>query len=388
MKKIAILGSTGSIGVNALTLFQANPDKYRVVALAAGTNIRLLLKQVEDFQPLVVAVLEEGLARELKDQFATRRQPEVFFGTEGFMRLATLPEADTIISAMTGAAGLLPTYEAIRAGKHIALANKETMVMAGPLVMAEAKNRGVSVVPIDSEHSAILQCLQGHPRNDLRRVILTGSGGPFRDLPLEEMRAVTPAQALKHPNWDMGPKISIDSATMMNKGLEAIEAKWFFDLNMDQISILIHPQSVVHSMVEYKDGSIMAQLGIPDMIIPISYALSFPRHIENSLPFLELEKIGVLSFEKPDLHRFRCLDLALRAAKIGASMPAVLNAANEVAVGSFLEGTIGFLDISNLIEKTMEAHEPYPIDTIEKVTEADRWARDMARRMLKEGTGR
>jgi 1-deoxy-D-xylulose-5-phosphate reductoisomerase len=262
------------------------------------------------------------------------------------------------------------------------------MVMAGPLVMAEAKNQKISILPIDSEHSAILQCLHGHPREDLRRVILTGSGGPFRDFSLEQMRNVTPDQALKHPNWDMGPKITIDSATMMNKGLEAIEAKWFFDLNMDQISILIHPQSIVHSMVEYTDGSIMAQLGIPDMIIPISYALSFPRHMENRLPLLELERIGTLSFEKPDLQRFRCLDLALEAARIGGSMPAVLNGANEIAVESFLEGRIGFLDIPDLIEKTMGAHGPYPIDAIEKVTAADKWARDIAQGIVEEGIGR
>lgn len=388
MKKITILGSTGSIGANALKLVRSNTEKYRVIALAAGINIELLLKQIDDFQPMAVAVLEEGHAAELNRRLVRGKGPEVFFGTDGFIRLATLAEVDTVVSAMSGAAGLLPTYEAIREGKNIALANKETMVMAGPLVMAEAKNQKISILPIDSEHSAILQCLHGHPREDLRRVILTGSGGPFRDFSLEQMRNVTPDQALKHPNWDMGPKITIDSATMMNKGLEAIEAKWFFDLNMDQISILIHPQSIVHSMVEYTDGSIMAQLGIPDMIIPISYALSFPRHMENRLPLLELERIGTLSFEKPDLQRFRCLGLALEAARIGGSMPAVLNGANEIAVESFLEGRIGFLDIPDLIEKTMGAHGPYPIDTIEKVTAADKWARDIARRIVEEGIGR
>jgi 1-deoxy-D-xylulose-5-phosphate reductoisomerase len=388
MKKITILGSTGSIGANALKLVRSNTEKYRVIALAAGINIELLLKQIHDFQPMAVAVLEEGHAAELNRRLVRGKGPEVFFGTDGFIRLATLAEVDTVVSAMSGAAGLLPTYEAIREGKNIALANKETMVMAGPLVMAEAKNQKISILPIDSEHSAILQCLHGHPREDLRRVILTGSGGPFRDFSLEQMRNVTPDQALKHPNWDMGPKITIDSATMMNKGLEAIEAKWFFDLNMDQISILIHPQSIVHSMVEYTDGSIMAQLGIPDMIIPISYALSFPRHMENRLPLLELERIGTLSFEKPDLQRFRCLDLALEAARIGGSMPAVLNGANEIAVESFLEGRIGFLDIPDIIEKTMGAHGPYPIDAIEKVTAADKWARDIAQSLVEEGIGR
>ena len=382
MKKIAILGSTGSIGVNALRVIQANPEKYQVTALAAGKNIRLLLEQIKRFQPLAVAVIEETAANELKAQLTNSGRPEIFFGTEGFIRLATMTEVDTIISAMAGAAGLLPTYSGIKAGRNIALANKETMVMAGSLVMAEARKHGVSILPIDSEHSAILQSLQGHPREDLRRVILTASGGPFRDLSLEEMSKVTPAQALNHPNWNMGAKVSIDSSTMMNKGLEAIEAKWLFDLKMDQISILIHSQSIVHSMVEYKDGSIISQMGVPDMIIPISFALSFPHHLKTRVPPLELEKIGTLSFEKPDMKRFRCLDLALQAAEIGGSMPAVLNGANEIAVESFLKGNIGFLDIPDLIEKTMASHEYHPFDSIETVMEVDRWARDMARSIL------
>ena len=382
MKNIAILGSTGSIGVNALSVIQANPEKYQVTALAAGKNIRLLLEQIKRFQPLAVAVIEETAANELKAQLTNSGRPEIFFGTEGFIRLATMTEVDTIISAMAGAAGLLPTYSGIKAGRNIALANKETMVMAGSLVMAEARKHGVSILPIDSEHSAILQSLQGHPREDLRRVILTASGGPFRALSIEEMSKVTPAQALNHPNWNMGAKVSIDSSTMMNKGLEAIEAKWLFDLKMDQISILIHSQSIVHSMVEYKDGSIISQMGVPDMIIPISFALSFPHHLKTRVPPLELEKIGTLSFEKPDMKRFRCLDLALKAAEIGGSMPAVLNGANEIAVESFLKGNIGFLDIPDLIEKTMASHENHPIDSIETVMEVDKWARDMARSIL------
>ncbi len=383
MKNIAILGSTGSVGVNALKVIEANPEKYKVIALAAGRNIDLLMKQIEDFRPMAVAVLEEKLMFELKERFAERGRPEVFFGTDGFKHLVSLDQVDTIISAMAGAVGLLPTYEGIKAGKHIALANKETMVMAGPIIIAEAEKQGVTVLPIDSEHSAILQSLQGHPREDLRRMILTASGGPFKDSSLEEMRKVTPAQALRHPNWNMGPKISIDSATLMNKGLEAIEAKWFFGLDIDQISILIHPQSVVHSMVEYKDGSIIAQLGIPNMIVPISYALSFPHHLQNSLPSLELEKIGMLSFEKPDLNKFKCLKLVIKAAELSGSIPAVLNGANEIAVASFLEGRIGFLDIPELIEKTIEEHKPFTIDSVEAVMEADRWAREMARKFLR-----
>jgi 1-deoxy-D-xylulose-5-phosphate reductoisomerase len=382
MKRIAILGSTGSIGVNALKVIEDNPDKYHVVALTAGTNVDLLLEQIRTFRPSAAALLNESAAAYLKKRLKSEKKPEVFFGPDGFAQLASLDEVDTVISAMTGAAGLLPTYAAIKAGKNIALANKETMVMAGPLVMREAQEQGVAVLPVDSEHSAIYQSLQGHPREDLNRVLLTASGGPFRDLPLEDMESVTPKQALNHPNWNMGPKISIDSATMMNKGLEVIEAKWLFDLRIDQISILIHPQSVIHSMVEYKDGSIIAQLGVPDMMIPIAYALSFPHHHENRLPHLELERIGMLSFEKPDMKRFRCLRLALVAAEAGETMPTVLNGANEIAVDAFLKGEIRFLRIPDLIEKTMEAHRTFPIDSIERVMEADRWARETAGRIL------
>ena len=382
MKNITILGSTGSIGVSALKLISSNPEKYKVLGLSAGTNKDLLLRQIEAFRPAAVAVLEESLASEVKSRLPAGNAPEVFFGVEGFVRLATLKSVDTVISAMTGAAGLIPTYEAIKSGKDIALANKETMVMAGPLVMAEAKKRSVSILPIDSEHSAILQSLKGHMKEDLKRAILTASGGPFRDLSLDEMREVTAAQALRHPNWSMGPKITIDSATMMNKGLEVIEAKWLFDLEMDQIDILIHPQSILHSMVEYKDGSIIGQMGIPDMTVPIAYALSYPRHMSNGLIPLDLEKVGTLSFEKPDMKRFKCLDLALKAATKGGSMPAVLNGANEIAVDAFLKGTIGFLDIPDLIEKTMGAHTHSPVETIEAVIAADRWARETARAQL------
>lgn len=382
MKKIAVLGSTGSIGVNALNVIRANPEKYRVVALAAGKNIELLLNQIEDFRPMAVAVLDEALALELKKRSGKGRKFEISFGSKGLVHLATLNEVDTVISAITGSAGLLPTYEAIKAGKQIALANKETMVMAGPLVLSEAENHNVSILPIDSEHSAILQSLMGHPKEDIKRVILTASGGPFKDLSLEEMGKVTPAQALNHPNWSMGPKITIDSATMMNKGLEAIEARWLFDVDMDQISILIHPQSVVHSMVEYRDGSVVAQLGTPDMKIPISYALSYPRHFETGVSSLRLDEIGKLTFEKPDIKKFKCLDLALKAAEKGGSMPAVLNGANEIAVASFLEGKIGFLDIPDLIEDVMGAHRPHPIDSIETVLEVDTWARDKSLSML------
>lgn len=384
MKKITLLGSTGSIGLNSLKVIESNPEKYKVIALAAGRNIELLIGQIEKFQPECVALFERGLADKLKARLKGNFHTEVYSGTEGFTHLATMGAVDTVISAMVGAVGLIPTYAAIKAGKNIALANKETIVMAGHLVMSEAKKQGVSINPIDSEHSAILQSLQGHPREDIKRVILTASGGPLKDLPLHEMERVTPEQALDHPTWNMGQKISIDSATMMNKGLEAIEAKWLFDLRMDQISILIHPQSIIHSMVEYRDGSIVAQMGIPDMITPISYALSYPRHFETPVPPLKLDEIGMLNFEKPDLKRFKCIDLAFQAAKEGGSMPAVLNGANEVAVDAFLKGEIGFLQIPLLIEKTMMVHETFSTDNVETIIEADVWARKRARGLLEE----
>ena len=345
-------------------------------ALSAGRNTELLKKQIEIFKPKAVALLNESLATDIRKTLVGKDLPKIFFGTEGFKRLATMKEVDTVVSAITGAAGLMPTYEGIRAGKEIALANKETMVMAGPLILDEAKKQGVSILPIDSEHSAILQSLQGHSKEDVKRIILTASGGPFRNMTRKEMAGVTAAQALKHPNWEMGPKITIDSATMMNKGLEVIEAKWLFDVGMDQIDVLIHPQSIVHSMVEYRDGSIISQMGIPDMMIPIAYALAYPRHIKTGLPFLDLVKAGPLGFERPDLERFKCLALALRAAAVGGSMPTVLNGANEIAVEAFLNQKIGFLDIPEVIEKTMDDHEVQPIDRITSVMDADAWARE------------
>ncbi len=382
MKKIALLGSTGSIGRNALKVIRQNPEIYRIIALSAGRNIDLLLEQIDEFRPKAVSVLEGDLASTLRTRLKGNTEIEVYSGIEGFKQIATLEEVDTVISAITGAAGLAPTYAAIEAGKHIALANKETMVMAGSLIMARVKNDKQTVLPIDSEHSAILQSLQGHPREDVRRIILTASGGPFRNISLEDMENVTPEQTQEHPTWNMGRKINVDSATLMNKGLEAIEAKWFFDLEMEQIDIVIHPESIVHSMVEYKDGSIIAQMGVPHMITPISYALSYPHHIDNYLSPLQLDEIGTLSFDRPDITRFKCLGLALHAGKIGGSMPAVLNAANEIAVGAFLEGHIGFLQIPMIIERTMDAHTAYEIDHIEGVMEADSWARRRAEAAL------
>jgi len=382
MKKIAILGSTGSIGSNALKVIESNPEEYKVLALTAGRNIGLLMKQIFRFQPIAVAVSEEGLADILRDRLKGHSKTEVLAGVEGFIKLAALEEVDTVISAMSGAAGLIPTYAAIEAGKDIALANKETMVMAGPVIMSHAKDRSVTILPIDSEHSAIFQALQGNHREDLKRIILTASGGPFRDVAREKLERTTPEEALKHPNWDMGKKVTIDSATLMNKGLEVIEARWLFNLDIDQIDILIHPESIIHSMVEYRDGSIIAQMGIPDMITPISYALSYPRRMATNLPSLRLEEIGKLTFQRPDMERFKCLALAIKASEIGESMPAVLNGANEIAVESFLQGRLGFLQIPILIEKTMDIHEPFSIHNIDRVLEADRWARKTAERLL------
>jgi len=382
MKKITILGSTGSIGSNALRVIESNPEEYKVLALTAGRNIGLLMKQIMQFQPVAVAVSEGSLADILRERLRGHSKTEVLSGVEGFVQLAALEEVDTVISAMSGTAGLIPTYAAIEAGKDIALANKETMVMAGPVIMGHAKDRDVTILPIDSEHSAIFQALQGHQREDLKRIILTASGGPFREMPREKLERTTPEEALRHPNWDMGKKVSIDSATLMNKGLEAIEAKWLFDLDIDQIDIVIHPESIIHSMVEYRDGSIIAQMGIPDMLTPISYALSYPRRMETNLPSLRLEEIGALTFHKPDMERFKCLALAIKASGIGESMPAVLNGANEIAVESFLQGKIGFLQIPILIERTMEMHEIFSIYNIERVIEADRWAKETAEKLL------
>jgi 1-deoxy-D-xylulose-5-phosphate reductoisomerase len=384
LKNICLLGSTGYIGTNALTIVRNNLDRYRIIALGGGKNIDLLLSQIKEFKPQFAVVINAHLADELKTKLNNAIDIQILYGTKGYSEIASLSDINITIAAMTGSAGLLPTFSAITAGKDVALANKETLVMAGSLMINESKKLGVNIFPIDSEHSAIQQSIQGHHREDLKKIILTGSGGPFKDSPIEKLATVTPHEALQHPKWKMGRKITIDSATMMNKGLEAIEAKWLFNVKMDQIEILIHPQSIIHSMVEYMDGSIIAQLAPPDMRIPISYALSYPRHLKVELPSLDLIDIETLSFEKPDKKRFRCLYLALAAGKTGESMPAVLNGANEIGVNAFLEGKIGFLEIPQLIEKTMEKHETFPLNSIEHAIEADQWAKSRATEILKE----
>lgn len=381
MKRLSILGSTGSIGVSTLEIVAEHPDRFRVVAMTAGRNLELLQEQVRRFQPRLVAVLRAADAEILKDALGASGTT-IVSGIEGLIACACYEEADMVLSAIVGAAGLIPTIAAIEAGKDVALANKETLVTAGSLVMAAVARKGVRLFPVDSEHSAIFQSLIGHRRGDVRRLILTASGGPFRNRSLAELQRVTPAEALAHPNWSMGRKISIDSATMMNKGLEVIEAHWLFNLPGERISVHIHPQSVVHSMVEYQDGSVIAQLGIPDMKTPIAYALSYPERLPLNLPPLDLCRLGSLSFAPPDGQRFACLDLAYGALRDGGSAPAVLNAANEVAVEAFLAGEISFLAIPEIIRATLATHRVLPLNHIDEVLRADRWARDEARKLI------
>jgi 1-deoxy-D-xylulose-5-phosphate reductoisomerase len=375
-KTLSILGSTGSIGCSTLKVIRHFPDRFRVAALAAGRNVRRLSEQVREFQPGVVAVLDgqsaEQLERLLRDH---PQRPQIVVATEGYIRCATLPEVDMVVAAMVGAAGLIPTLTAVQAGKHIALANKETLVIGGAIVMPLAKQKGVRVLPVDSEHSAIFQALQGNQRSNLRRILLTASGGPFFRKSAQELADVSAEAALRHPNWTMGKKITIDSATLMNKGLEVIEAHWLFEVPPEQIAVHIHPESIIHSMVEYVDGSVIAQLGIPDMRTPIAYALSYPERLPLDIPALNLLRLQKLTFYSPDEIRFPCLRLAYEACRQGSTMPAVLNAANEVAVEAFLDGQIGFMDVPMAIERVMGEHSPTAQLTLESILSADRWAR-------------
>ena len=381
MKKLTILGSTGSIGVSTLEIVSSHPDKFEVVALTAGNNLTLLKQQIEQFSPQVVSVITEESAHKLR-KMLTGRKPEILHGVPGLIAAATASDTTMVVAAIVGAAGLVPTVAAIKAGKDIALANKETLVAAGHLVMSLVEEHGVKLYPVDSEHSAVFQSLQGHRNEDVKRIILTASGGPFLNYPLEKLANVSVSDALNHPNWSMGQKITIDSATMMNKGLEIIEARWLFSMPPDRIDVVIHPQSIIHSMVEYVDGCVMAQMGVPDMKAPIAYALSYPGRVTTGVKPLDLTVLTALTFFSPDYIRFPALKLAYRAMQDGESMPAVMNAANEVAVEAFLLGKIKFTEIVEYIEKTMESHTPHTFGNIEEVLLADRWSREKTRELL------
>jgi 1-deoxy-D-xylulose-5-phosphate reductoisomerase len=382
MKNISILGSTGSIGTSTLEVIEQHPDKFKVVALAAGKNIALLAHQIEKFQPLIASISTKQLAQQLKEKL-TKSKTKIVYGEQGLIEIATWPEADIIVCAIVGSAGLLSAYHAAKAAKQIALANKETLVMAGSLIVDELRKRNVQLIPIDSEHSAVFQTLNGRNRNEIKRVILTASGGPFLNLPKEEMSFITVEQALNHPNWNMGRKISIDSATLMNKGLEIIEAYWLFNLEIEQISTIVHPQSIVHSLVELIDGSLIAHMGITDMKIPIQYALSYPERLSSPSRYIELSELANLEFLPPDQKKFPCLGLCIQALKKSKSMPTVLNASNEVAVESFLQGKISFDQIPIIIEETMQNHTPVDFESIEEIQQIDRWARSQSDKIVK-----
>ena len=375
LKRLAILGSTGSIGQQTLEIVRAFNDRFQVVGLGAGSNIQLLARQVEEFQPKFVSF--QGLRNEEQGKGLLSHVPySSFLSLE---ELASHPDVDLVIVATSGKAGLAPTLAALRAGKRIALANKEVLVMAGEIVMAEAKRCGVEIMPVDSEHSAIWQCLRGEPRESVAQLILTASGGPFYHYSLEQLASVTPEQALKHPTWQMGKKVTIDSATLMNKGMEVIEAHWLFDLPQERINVLIHPQSVVHSLVEFADGSVKAQLSPPDMRLPIQYALAYPERLPYwQLPRIDWDKFPSLTFEKPDLARFPCLELAIEAAKRGGTCPTVLCAADEMAIELFLSHHIGFLDIARLVEEALDHHQSISHPSLEEILVADSWAREYA----------
>ncbi len=377
IKKIAILGSTGSIGINSLEVISQLPDLFSVSYLTAHRNIDLLQQQIEQYHPKGVVLLEDCSASILRK--LTNGTTEVLSGEEGLQEIVRRDDVDLVISSLVGIAGLKPTIEAIKSGKTIALANKETLVVAGAVINHLLKKHGVRLIPIDSEHSAVLQCLAGESRPNIARLILTASGGPFLNTSKEELEHVTAEQALKHPNWKMGSKITIDSATLMNKGLEVIEAHWLFDLPPEKIDVVIHPQSIIHSMVEFVDGSVKAQLGVPDMKIPIQYALTYPDRMPSTYERLDFARLQEMTFLKPDRDKFQCLDLAYRSLRMGGTAPAVLNAANEVAVQSFLDGRIRFVDIPRTIAIALDRHPVIPKPDLEDVIEADRKTREFVR---------
>lgn len=380
MKKISLLGSTGSIGVNTLDVIGRNPESFQVLAMSAGSNVALFAEQLREFKPKIAALFDSKKVATLKELVADL-DIEIVSGEEGTVAVATCPEVDVVVSGVVGSAGLVPAMEALKAGKNLALANKETLVIAGELVLKEAAKTNAQIIPIDSEHSAIFQALNGEKKERIKKIILTASGGPFRTFTLDQMENVTVKDALKHPNWDMGAKITIDSSTMMNKGLEYIEAKWLFGIDTP-VEVIVHAQSIIHSMIEFVDTSIMAQMGIPDMRVPIAYALTYPDRFECNLPSLDLATMGNLTFEAPDFERFPCLQLAIDAMKMGQTMPAVLNAANEIAVQAFLDELIPYKDIAELIRMVMHNHSPSSLNNLQDVLDADRWARNETTKLI------
>ena len=380
MKTVTILGSTGSIGKNSLEIIGNNPDKLKVKALAAHSDIKTIVSQAQYYKPEFVALASNKYEVKLRQALAGTGI-KVACGQEAATEAAALENTDYIVAAITGAAGLKPVMAAIEKGRRICLANKESLVVAGKLVTDAAQKHNAQIIPVDSEHSAIFQCIEG--QNSLKKIILTASGGPFRGISKNQLSQVTVKEALKHPNWNMGRKISIDSATMMNKGLEVIEAKWLFDVEADRIETIVHPESIIHSMVEFHDTSVIAQMGVPDMKVPIQYALSFPKRLKAEYETLDLRKVAALHFEQTDRDRFPCLQLAYDALEIGGTMPAVLNGANEVLVEAYLEGKISFYGISDGIRQAMDAHEAFHYTTMEEILEVDRWSRDYVRKALK-----
>ena len=380
MKNVVLLGSTGSIGQSTLKVAADLPDRVRLVGLGAGNNSQLLLDQTRLHHPQAVCLADPDKAAELQAVLGTRAR--VYSGEEGLIKLATLPSAHIVLIAIVGTAGLQPALAAIRAGKDIAVASKEILVMAGEIVMREAQKHGVRVLAVDSEHSAIFQCLEGKPVSSIKRLILTASGGPFRTTPKEEFSQITLERALKHPSWVMGRKITLDSATLFNKGLEMIEARWLFDIEIDRVDVVIHPQSIIHSMVEFIDGSVLAQLSTPDMCLPIQYALTFPERVQNLRVQTNLAAVGTLTFEEPDHDRFPALGLARKAAQTSGTLPAVFNAANEIAVEAFCDRQLSFPQIPELVNQVMMAHETIHAPTLEEILAADSWARHAARSKL------
>ena len=387
MKRLAILGSTGSIGKSALSVVNAHPGEFTIAGLAANTSVDLLEQQIRQFRPRLTALNDRDVANQLRGRLKDLKSVEVLSGIEGVLAIAAMEEVDLVIEAIGGSAGLLPTLEAIKSGKDLAFVNKEVLVMCGSLVMRAVEEYGVSLLPVDSEISAILQCLSGcirdnQKRSQINRLILTASGGPFRQTPLDQLQSVTPQQALKHPTWNMGNKITIDSATMMNKGLEVIEARWLFDIEPSQIDVIIQPESIIHSMVEFVDGSFLAQLGVADMRVPIQYALTYPRHLPTPATHLNLAQIHALHFEPVDFEKFPCLSHAYTATKVGGTLPTVLSSADEVAVHAFLNKHIAFMDIPTIIETVMNQHDVEPHPNLNDILAADRWAKSTAHQLI------